>query len=131
MDHKQYGYNTRMAVGAIKPGPVRHHKLSEQTIARIRRLHEVFAEVDETSLAERIDSFKRDQHPEVELDVWERIMHAYERFCRGMQLTREAKTDIFNVALMRSMSTEAEVLQQLELKILSEEDAREFMKAFQ
>jgi hypothetical protein len=88
-------------------GPIRHLVLSDEFIDRVKRFKVTLADVDETSLEETIDNFKRDTHPEEELAIWERIANTYRLF-----LSHNPKTDltikkeIFAVLLGASMGAD-------------------------
>ena len=57
----------------LKKGPIRHPVLPEDLFLRIKAFKEILAGVDNMTLDEVIDDFKRDAHPEREIAVWERI----------------------------------------------------------
>jgi hypothetical protein len=75
-----------------------------------------------------ITNFKRDMDPDRELDVWESMATAYTRYTSGKDLTPEALGEVLQVVLLRSgCSSTEEVLEHLDLKILSRDEAREIM----
>jgi hypothetical protein len=65
----------------IQPGPIRHEKLSEKQMERIRTLQATFVEVDGHPLDKWVDDFKRDQDPDREIRIWERMAKAYRSYC--------------------------------------------------
>lgn len=62
---------------SIQRGRVIHDRLSEEMMARLRKLHEVFSEVDGTSFEQWVDDFKRDADPESNVVIWEHMARAY------------------------------------------------------
>lgn len=116
---------------AVQPGPVRHERLSEEQLARIRKLREVFSEVDGQTLEQWVDNFKRDLDPDRELRVWERMATAYEAFCRKRKLSAEGKKDAYRVVLLHSMTDrQHEILDRVKLNELSKEDAAELIRDY-
>ena len=95
---------------SLTPGPVRRDSLTEEQTARLRRIHDTFSEVDGFTFEQRLDGFKRDMNPDQEIDVWERMAGAYERFCGTRQLSAEEKKDVYGLLLMRTMTSEEETL---------------------
>lgn len=114
----------------LKPGPIRHEVLTESQLERIKKIQSVFAEVDSSSTDKWIDDFKRDADPDHEIAIWERMAAAYSRYVEGKNLTTVAKQDVFQIVLLRSGATEAEVLSHLKLKVLTEEDAKKIIHDF-
>jgi hypothetical protein len=95
---------------------------------RVRRLHATFAEVDAFRLEERIVEVAAHRDAERELATWERMAAAYERFTAGRELSLQARNEAFKIVLLRSMSSEREVLRHQRLRVLSREDAIEIMR---
>jgi hypothetical protein len=114
----------------LKPGPIRHEKLSDLQIQRIKKIRGAFAEVDQSSFDKWMDDFRRDADPDREIAIWERMAAAYSRYISGKNLSLETKLDVFQVVLLRSTAPAEEVLNHLTLKVLTEEDAKEIMKGF-
>jgi hypothetical protein len=82
----------------IEKGPLRHETLSRGLVERIESLAEVFAEVLPGTPEDWIDDFRRDEHPDSELAVWERIA---ERFLHSVDPadSLERKQDVLKVLL--------------------------------
>src|SRR5262245_12810667 len=55
----------------IKRDPIRHVRLTEEQMDRIRKLHRTFEEVDGQTLDQWVDDFKRDADPDSNLETWE------------------------------------------------------------
>jgi hypothetical protein len=114
----------------IQPGPIRRDALSDEQMARIRALQAVFVEVDGQTVEKWVDNFKRDADPDKELRVWERMAKAYRTYCEGKKLSVAAKKDVYRVVLLRSMASEQDVLERVNLNELSRDDAIAVMKGF-
>ena len=122
---------TRMVnVADLKPNEIQHEQLSEEQLRRIKKLHETFAEVDMSSLEKWIDNFKRDADPDSEIAIWERVANAYRNYCSQRQLTLEAKGDVFQALVLRSMTADEEAVKTLKLKVLSSDEARKLMREY-
>ncbi len=99
------GKRKRVDIESLKPSPIRRDCLTEDQTARLRRIHETFAEVDGFTFEQRLDGFKRDMNPDRELEVWERLAAVYERFCASRQLSLDAKREVYQLLPMRSMTS--------------------------
>ncbi len=60
----------------IKEGPIRHHDLPESLLVRIQNVWFATRNIISSPLADMIIGFQRDLRPEVEVEVWERIVSA-------------------------------------------------------
>ena len=117
-------------VADLRPNEIQHEQLSEEQLRRIKKLHETFAAVDSSSLEKWIDNFKRDANPDSEIAIWERIAKAYTSYCSQRELTPEARSDVFQTLVMRSMTSDVEAVKALKLKVLSEDEALKVMKEY-
>jgi hypothetical protein len=118
------------APAPLQPGPIRHQRLSPNQMERIYKLRDVLAEVEHSPIEKWVDNFKRDVDPDKELTIWERIADSYTRYCSKRPLSTEAKKDVFQLLLLRSMASEQEVLNHIKLKILTVDEAKETLKEF-
>ena len=114
----------------IQPGPVQRDSLTDSQMERVRALQKVFVEVDGQSVDQWVDNFKRDLNPDRELAIWEKMCSAYSAYCDDRDLNIDAKKEVYKVVLLRSMTSEADVLQRLKLSVLSQGDAKEIMKGY-
>jgi hypothetical protein len=122
---------TKMVNAAdLKPSEIQRDQLSEDQLRRIKKLRETFAEVDSSSLEKWIDNFKRDADPDSEIAIWERVAVAYTNYCSQRQLTLEAKGDVFQALVLRSMTSDEEAVKTLKLKVLSADEARKIMREY-
>ena len=117
-------------LASLKPGPTRHERLSPKQMERIYKLRDALAEVEHSPIEKWVDNFKRDANPDKELAVWERIADGYTRYCSKRLLSIEAKKDVFQLLLLRSMASEQEVLNHVKLKTLTVDEAKETLKEF-
>src|SRR5215510_9574327 len=115
---------------SLKPGPIKHQGLSPKQMERIYKLRDTLAEVEHSPIEKWVDNFKRDANPDKELAIWERIADSYTRYCSKRLLSIEAKKDVFQLLLLRSMASEQEVLNHVKLKTLSVDEAKETLKEF-
>ncbi|RYE38293.1 MAG: hypothetical protein EOP48_27330, partial [Sphingobacteriales bacterium] len=96
-------------------------------INKITKIHSTFAEVDTSSLENVITDFKRDLNPDSEIDIWLQMADAYESNIKGKNRTLEQKKEIYKLILSRSMMSSEEVLKNLELKEISQPEAKEVL----
>ncbi|MCM3902186.1 MAG: hypothetical protein ND866_10810 [Pyrinomonadaceae bacterium] len=104
--------------------------MSDEQLRRTKKLHETFAEVDSSSLEKWIDNFKRDANPDSEIAIWERVAKAYTSYCSRRQLTLEAKGDVFQALVLRSLTSDEEAIKTLKFKVLSADEARKIMREY-
>lgn len=114
----------------VEPGPIRHTSLTEEQMSRVQRVQKIFNEVDPSPLEKWVEDFKRDVNPDRELAIWEEMAKAYETFTSSRALTPDGKKEAFQVVLMRSAAADDEALKHLDLKVLTEKDARAIMVLF-
>ena len=114
----------------VEPGPIRHANLTGEQMSRVQRVQKIFSEVDPSPLEKWVEDFRRDVNPDRELAIWEEMAKAYETFTTSKSLTPDQKKEVFQVVLMRSAAPADEALKNLDLKILTEKDAREIMAVF-
>lgn len=117
----------------LQRGPIRHDSLPAEQVARLTRLQQIFAEVDPTPLAGWIDDFRRDQHPEREIAIYEAMARAYTGYCQGRDLDVAAKREVFSVVLTRSGAPDEEVLERLtqgELHTLTRDDVKAILALY-
>lgn len=84
----------------MQEGPIRHSKLSDGFVVRVKNYKQVLAEVETSSIEETLNDFQRDLNPENELRVWEKIASAYQwSVIANAGLTQMGKEDVFAVLL--------------------------------
>ena len=99
-------------------------------MSRVQRLQKTFHEVDPSPVEKWAEDFRRDANPEREMAIWESMATAYEAFTASNSLTMDGKKEVYQVVLLRSGAPDDEVLKHLDLKILTEKDARAIMALF-
>jgi hypothetical protein len=113
--------------GKLTPGPIRHDPLNAGQIERITKLHDAFREVDPTPQTKWLDDFKRDQHPDREIQIYEGMAEAYTAYCASRSLSIDAKRDVYQVVLLRSGAPDDDVLKQVKPKVLTRKDITEIL----
>ena len=114
-------------INQLEEGPIRHQTLPEDFIRRVKAMKAILAEVETGSLAETLDDFKRDAHPERELLIWERIASTYELFVSHEAIKdMPTKKEILSVLLGVSMDQE----EFPEMKHLSPEQVRQLSRNY-
>ncbi|QNH61282.1 hypothetical protein [Hymenobacter sediminicola] len=114
----------------VQPGPVVSDSLTRQQLEKIDYLVTSFREVDPSSREQWIADFQKDQNPDKEIDILTTVANAYNAYCTGKNLDLETKKEVFGVLIMRSSAPEDVVLQQLPLKHLTPEQAKQVMQAY-
>ena len=114
-------------INQMEPGPIRHETLPEDFIRRVRAFKALLADVDESPLAEILDDFKRDAHPERELVIWERIANTYALFVSHEGIKDlPTKKEVLSVLLGVSMDQEKFP----EMTCLSQEQTRHLTRNY-
>jgi hypothetical protein len=94
----------------LKPGPIRHAQLPPSLIARIESLRSTLEEVYPQSMAEWLDGFQRDAHPEGEVLWWERLARCYVEYAQHHELQGEQRKAAFRLMLKLSLGASAKDL---------------------
>jgi hypothetical protein len=97
----------RVGSNDLKPGPIRRESLPASLIARIEALHSTLQGVYPQSMAEWLDGFQRDAHPQEDLLWWERLARCYVDYSSRNKLDREQSQDAFNVICRMAMGASA------------------------
>lgn len=123
------GTEQEVALGDLQQGPIRNDALSEEQLESIKFIHEAFIEVLPISLEETTESFKRDQNPDTEINVWLNMAKAYQSVLSADSGFSDLnkKTEVFKLILMRSMLSEEEAIEAAELKLLTTEEIKEVL----
>jgi hypothetical protein len=114
----------------IQQGPIIRDSLTSNQIENIEYLYNTFKEVDPTSQEKWIEDFMRDQNPDREIEIWMMMANAYNSYLQKNEFDIEVKKEVYQIVLMRSSAPEDEVLTHMELKHLSEKEARKVMQAY-
>jgi hypothetical protein len=97
----------RLRPDDLKPGPIRHAHLPPPLIARIEAVRSTLEEVYPMSMAEWLDGFQRDAHPEGEVLWWERVARCYVDYTRHHELQGEQRKPAFNVICILALGANA------------------------
>jgi hypothetical protein len=116
-----------IALRDLKPGPIRHLALTQQQLERIARIHAVFAEFSSSPLEEMVENMQREINPDAEIAVWAAMARVHTAFCGQRELTHEARFEVYQLLLWRSVSSRAIALDRARLKSLGREDAEKVM----
>jgi hypothetical protein len=112
---------TRILATRIHAGPIRHQTLPDDLVARIRWIHDAFADVDGKSLDARIDAFRRDADPEGEVVIWQHLAMAHLAYRHHHpSLTFDQKREALAVLVHLSMGVERRRLEHLDEHASSE-----------
>ena len=79
--------------------PFRHPPFPEETRTVLRYIQETFQTVRPLTLAEWEDGFRRDTHPQKEIDLWMVMAKGFRHFTDGRDLDVDQQQDIFQVVL--------------------------------
>src|SRR5215831_9944280 len=93
----------------IRFGPIRHTVLRPELIDRIRLLEEVFADVYPISHQEWLDGFQRDQSPEKQIAIWEKMASAYSTILSQNEIGAEGHKEAFILLLTRPTDLESSI----------------------
>ena len=112
----------------LEKGPIRHDSLPDALVERIESIADIFDDVLPGTTGEWVDDFRRDEHPETELLVWERLA---ERFLRAVEPTDpiERKRDVLKILLscannspqVAALTAESEILDRDEIRRICED----------
>ena len=103
-------------------------RFTSAQVDRIRAIYDTFAEVDNHPFERRVVELQKELHPLRVLDQWERMSTAYRNYCEKHSPSAEAKKEIYKLILLRSLMPEQEIFEQAQLRILTQEQAREVLK---
>ncbi|MEO8255531.1 MAG: hypothetical protein ABI554_14210 [Flavobacterium sp.] len=122
-------------VQKINPNDIRinevvHDSLTSEQIEKIKTIHNIFAEVDKSSLEQTITDFKRDLHPDNEIEIWLQMANAYKNYLSKNSKNLEEKKEIFKLILCRSMMNTEKAIENSDLKYLNKEDAEEVLSFY-
>ncbi len=116
----------------LTPGPIVNKSLSKEQLKKIGFIQEAFNEVFPVSLDKTITNFKRDQNPDSEINIWLNMAKTYKSFSlenSGLEKL-EARKEAFKLILTRSMISEKEVINSLELKLLSQKEVKDILNNY-
>ncbi len=99
---------TMVDPGSIQPGPIRHERLDDALVARVRAFEPVLADIYFMSHEKWLEGFQRDLNPESEIAIWESIAAAWQRLPSLGTLTPDERKEAFGLLLVRSGSDDVD-----------------------
>jgi hypothetical protein len=87
----------------IELGPIKHEKLPDSLLVRIKFIYNIIGNLMDMSLKEMINNFRRDLNPHNEVDIWERVTVSYLEAIKERTLNLEEKCELFSIMLRLSM----------------------------
>lgn len=121
-------------VEKINPNNIKQNEvvsdLTSEQIEKIKNIHATFAEVDKSSLEQTITDFKRDLHPEDEIEIWMQMAKAYKGYLSKDKKNLDEKKEVFRLILSRSMMNSEEAIENSNLKYLSKKQAQEVLRFY-
>lgn len=108
-----------------------HKDLSAHQKKRIIIIQQALIEVNDTSLEETLNNFRKDLNPDSEIDIWEAIAGAYQQtFRKKPDASLEEKQEVYRLLLLRSNMSAEEALAQANLSAISEATAKEVLDLY-
>ena len=102
---KRPAFRAKIPLDLLQRGPIQHAALPDALVERIKNFKAVLIEVEPAPLDETIEDFRRDLHPEREINVWERVAEAYQTaLARTPAMSLQDKTKIFADLLLASQT---------------------------
>jgi hypothetical protein len=82
-------------------GPIRHENFDFATANRIRLIHSILLEVFPVEWSTTVDNFRKDMHPEEELELWEYVASIYATVVNEFKLDYAARQALYLKLLER------------------------------
>ncbi|HEY9102481.1 toll/interleukin-1 receptor domain-containing protein [Chitinimonas sp.] len=99
-------------LGKIKHSPIIHEELAPSLIGRIRLVRAALWGAHTHSMDAWVDGFKRDLHPENEVEWWEHIAACHLEFIKSRKLSRKQIDVVFPILFWLGNSVEPDDLRQ-------------------
>ncbi|MBI2033933.1 MAG: response regulator [Candidatus Liptonbacteria bacterium] len=102
----------RVDIDRIVPAPIRHPFLPKQWVKRIEVFSKILFEVFPSPIEKTVDNFKRDTHPEEQIEIWEAMAEVYRDYVEEHpNLSLDEKKGLFLILLDSSdLSERPEVI---------------------
>ena len=113
----------------LQQNEYQHEPFKGEVKARIEFIMTNLSEVYSLNYKEWEDGFRRDQNPLNEIVIWERIVSLFQRYTKN-ESNLAKKKEIYSVIVVCSYSEPSQVLNQVSLSELSEEKAKEIIRAY-
>jgi len=105
---RQTADTTMVDPSSIQPGPIRHERLDDALVARVRAFEPVLADIYPMSHEKWLEGFQRDLNPESEIAIWESIAAAWQRLPSLGSLAPDERKEAFGILLVRSGSDDVD-----------------------
>ncbi|MFL1483358.1 hypothetical protein [Marinobacter sp. LN3S78] len=122
---KEYWANSAQ----LQQGEYQHEPFQGEMKARIESIMSNLSEVYPLSYEEWEDGFRRDKNPLNEIIIWEHIISVYQHFANKASSSARKK-EIYSVVVTCSYSEPGQVLNQVSLNEITEEQAKEIVRAY-
>lgn len=106
--------------------------LNKAQLTKIELIHETFKEVYPLTLEETVLNFQRDQHPDKEIEIWlymAKVFNAFAESNKGV-VRLGARKEAFKLILMRSMMSDKDVMEKLDLEFLTKVEAQALLENY-
>ncbi len=90
-------------ISKLSIGPIRHIVLPNSYINRTKLFLNALKDAYTIDLKEAIELYKRDIHPEREIEIWEKMASIYLDYSKTKILSTDQKRDLFQILLMSSV----------------------------
>ena len=120
----------KVPIKSLKQGPIRHQTLSKALLTRIQQIYSAIGPYCGCpDLETWADGFRRDTHPENEVDLWESTSRAFTQFTQIRSLSPQAYREVFKTLVM-GMTCDAETIMKhlLSLNHISPHEARDLIR---
>jgi len=125
------GDTTKVDPNDVVVGPIVHDSLTQEQLTRVKKIHAIFSDVYTVSFEETIDNFRRDQNPDKEILIWERMAGAYQKYMSAHPSSSyDQKHEAFILLLMRSMMSDEEAITESKIKVLSQDEVKELLQNY-
>jgi hypothetical protein len=109
--------------GTLETSPHRHPPFDEKTRDFLRQLQEALAEVHPRTVEQWEDGFRRDAHPEREMQFWASVAGCYRHFTESKVYNSAVRQDIFRLVFVCLNNGPEAALATVNLAVLSRKRA--------
>lgn len=92
----RYGINQYGKLMPIFKSEIRHEALEPEQILRIEKLKVILEDAYPLTIDEWMDGFKRDTHPEQEIQIIESLAWVYVQITNGIELSTDTKKKLYS-----------------------------------
>ena len=114
---------------SVAPPVMRKELTPDQTLA-IAQIQRQLMDVDTLPLEEWLEGFRRDENPDREIAIWQRLAQVYTEFLRDRDTTLEYKKEVFKILIACTMMPREEVPKNTGVKLLTAREIIHLMDGF-